>query len=243
MPTRIHETAVVDAAAELSDGVTVGPYAVIGAEVRIGDGTEIGSGAKIQGQTQMGAENRVFANACIGFDPQDLKYQGERSRLQIGDRNIFREFSTVNRGTEEGGGYTSIGSDNFFMAYSHVAHDCHVGDRTIFSNAATLAGHVLVEDDAVIGAFTAVHQFCRVGRHAYIGGFSVITQDALPFVKTVGHKPACYGINSIGLRRKGLDNPTLKRLDRAVRVLLRSGLNTTQALERLQARAVFGQLG
>jgi UDP-N-acetylglucosamine acyltransferase len=186
--------------------VTVGPYAVVGPEVSIGARTEIGAGAQIVGPTQMGVENRIFSHACIGFDPQDLKYQGEKTRLEIGDRNLFREFATVHRGTEAGGGYTSIGSDNLFMAYTHVAHDCHVGNRTIFSNGATLAGHVLVEDD----------------------------QDALPFIKTVGYKPACYGVNSIGLQRKGFDKQTLKTLDKAVRVLLRSGLNTTQALDRLR---------
>lgn len=234
MSAEIHDTAIVDPTADLATGVVVGPYAVIGAEVSIGARSEIGAGAQVAGPTRMGAENRVYPHACIGFDPQDLKYQGESTRLEIGDRNLFREFSTVHRGTEAGGGYTSIGSDNLFMAYSHVAHDCHIGDRTIFSNGATLAGHVLVEDDAVVGAYSAVHQFCRVGRHAYIGGFTVITQDALPFVKTVGHKPACYGVNTIGLRRKGFDNRTLKTLDQAVRILLRSGLNTTQALNRLR---------
>jgi UDP-N-acetylglucosamine acyltransferase len=234
MSAEIHSTAIIDPSAELAAGVVVGPYAVVGPEVSIGARSEIGAGAQLAGPTRMGVENRVFPHACIGFDPQDLKFHGEKTRLEVGDRNLFREFATVNRGTEAGGGYTSIGSDNLFMAYTHVAHDCHVGNRTIFSNGATLAGHVLVEDDAVVGAFSAVHQFCRVGRHAYIGGYSVISQDALPFVKTVGNKPACYGVNSIGLRRKGFDNQTLKTLDRAVRVLLRSGLNTTQALDRLR---------
>ncbi len=235
MSSEVHRTAIIDPEACLGDGVVVGPNAVVGAEVTIGEGSEIGAGAQIQGPTRMGSKNRVFPYALIGFDPQDLKYGGERSNLEIGDRNVFREFSTVNRGTAGGGGVTTIGSDNLFMAYTHVAHDCHVGDRTVFSNAATLAGHVRVEDDAVIGAFSAVHQFCRVGRHAYIGGFSVITRDALPYVKTVGHKPVCYGLNTIGLRRKGLDDETLRRLDKAVRVLLRSGLNISQALDRLRA--------
>ena len=213
----------------------IGPNAVVAAEVAVGDGTRIGAGAQIQGPTRIGTENRIFPYAVIGFDPQDLKYGGERSTLEIGDRNVFREFTTVNRGTAGGGGVTTIGSENLFMAYTHVAHDCHVGDRTVFSNAATLAGHVLVADDATIGAFSAVHQFCRIGRHAYIGGYSVITRDALPYVKTVGLKPACYGLNTIGLRRKGLDEETLKNLGEAVRVVLRSGLNISEALERLRS--------
>jgi len=235
MSASVHPTAVVDPAAELASGVVVGPHAVIGAGVAVGEGTEIGAGAQLRGPARLGRDNRVSALVCLGFEPQDLKFGGEETRLEVGDRNHFREFSTVHRGTGKGGGLTSIGSDNLFMAYSHVAHDCHVGDRTIFANAATLAGHVEVGDDATIGAFSAVHQFCRVGRHAYIGGFSVITQDALPFVKTVGHRPACYGLNRIGLERKGFDAESLRRLDAALRVLLRSGLTTEHALDRLRA--------
>ena len=234
MSAEIHPTAMIDPGSCLGDGVVVGPYAVLGAEVVVGEKTQIGAGAQLQGPSRIGVQNKIFPYAVIGFDPQDMKYRGERSTLEIGDRNVFREFSTVNRGTEGGGGVTTIGSDNLFMAYTHVAHDCHVGDRTVFSNAATLAGHVLVDDDAVIGAFSAVHQFCRVGRHAYIGGFSIITRDALPFVKTVGQKPACYGLNTVGLRRKGIEDEVMRRLGKAMRVLLRSGLNTSQALGRLR---------
>lgn len=230
----IHASAVVDPAAELADGVTVGPNAVIGAGVTIGEGTQVGAGAQVYGPSWIGRENRIFPHACIGFEPQDLKFGGGETRLEVGDRNRFREFCTVHRGTEEGGGLTTIGSDNLFMAYTHVAHDCHVGDRTVFSNAATLAGHVVIEDDSTIGAFSAVHQFCRVGRYAYIGGYSVITKDALPWVKTVGIKPACYGVNSIGLERKGLGEETIKVISAAIRLLLRSNLNTTQAIERLR---------
>jgi UDP-N-acetylglucosamine acyltransferase len=163
-----------------------------------------------------------------------LKFRGEEVSVEIGDRNQFREFTTVHRGTAKGGGVTRIGSDNLFMAYTHVAHDCRVGSRTIFANNATLAGHVEVHDDATISAFTSVHQFCRVGRHAYIGGYSVLTMDALPFVKTVGISPAFYGLNSIGLKRKGLSPESVRRLGRAVRILVRSGLNTSQALERMR---------
>jgi UDP-N-acetylglucosamine acyltransferase len=213
----------------------VGPFAVIGPGVEIGDGTEVGAGAQIQGPARIGRENRIFPQACIGFEPQDLKFRGEEVFLEIGDRNQFREFTTVHRGTSKGGAVTRIGSDGLFMAYAHIAHDCQVGDRVIFANNATLAGHVEVHDDATISAFTAVHQFCRVGRHAYVGGFSVVTMDALPFVKTVGQKPACYGLNRIGLQRKGVEPESLRRLDEAVRILVRSRLNTAQALERLRA--------
>lgn len=232
--SRIHKLAAVDPSADLADGVTVGPFAVIGPDVVIGGKTEVGAGAKIFGPATIGRENKIFPNACIGFDPQDVKFAGERVTLEIGDRNHFRENCTVHRGTAKGGGVTRIGSDNLFMAYTHVAHDCQVGNRTIFANNATLAGHVEVHDDASISAFTSVHQFCRVGRHAYVGGYSVVTMDALPFVKTVGLKPAFYGLNRIGLSRKGVDPETIRRLDRALRLLVRSGLNTAQALEKMR---------
>ena len=234
MAARIHSLAVVDASAVLGDDVVVGPFAVIGAEVTIGDGTEVGAGAQVQGPTVIGRENRIHPQAAIGFDPQDLSYRGETVRLEIGDRNQIREFSTLHRGTTKGGGVTRIGNDNLFMAYVHVAHDCQVGSRTIFANNATLAGHVEVHDDASISAFSAVHQFCRVGRHAYVGGFSVITMDALPFAKTVGQKPAVYGLNSIGMKRKGMARESIQALDRALKVLVESKLNTTQALAALR---------
>lgn len=231
----IHPMAQVDPGAVLGEGVRVGPFAVIGDGVEIGDGTEVGANAQIYGPTKIGRKNRIFPNACIGFEPQDLKYQGEEVRLEIGDRNQFRECCTIHRGTAKGGAVTRIGSDNLFMVYTHVAHDCQVGSRTIFANNATLAGHVEVHDDASISAFTSVHQFCRVGRHAYVGGYSVVTMDALPFAKTVGLKPAFYGLNSIGLKRKGFDPESIKRLEQAMRLLVRSGLNTAQALERIRA--------
>jgi len=230
----IHPQAAVDPGAVLAEGVAVGPFAVIGPEVEIGAGTVVGAGAQIYGPTRIGRENRISPQAAIGFDPQDLKFQGERVSLEIGDRNQFREFCTIHRGTAKGGGITRIGSDNLFMAYSHVAHDCQVGSRTIFANNATLAGHVEVHDDASISAFSAVHQFCRVGRHAYVGGFSVVVMDALPFAKTVGQKPAFFGINRIGMSRKGVSAETIRHLDRALRLLVRSGLNTAQALEAIR---------
>lgn len=235
MSRSIHPTAIVDPGATLEEGVDIGAFAVIGANVTLGVGTQVGSGAQVRGPAVLGENNRVFPYACVGFEPQDLKFKGGDTRLEVGDENTFREFCTIHRGTEEGGGSTTIGSSNLFMAYSHVAHDCHVGDRTIFSNSATLAGHVTIEDDATVGAFSAVHQFCRVGQHAYIGGYSVITKDALPWVKTVGQKPLCYGVNAIGLRRQGFNEDRIQLLESVMRILLRSGLNTTQAIERLQA--------
>ncbi|MCY3963932.1 MAG: acyl-ACP--UDP-N-acetylglucosamine O-acyltransferase [Acidobacteria bacterium] len=235
MTKGIHPTAIVDRGAELGQDVVVGPYAVIGGGVQVGDGTKIGAHATIYGDTVLGQANRVFPHAAIGFDPQDLKYKGERSRLTIGDRNQFREFCTINRGTEFGGGETRIGDDNLFMTQTHVGHDSQVGSRTVFTNGGTLAGHVVVEDDATIGAFSGVHQFCRVGRHAYIGGYSVITMDALPFCITVGIKPACMGVNRIGLERKGKSSEDIRAVERAVRVVTRSRRNRTQALEELEA--------
>ena len=234
MSTQIHPTAIIDPTAELDESVVVGPYATIGAGVSIEAGTRIDAGGRIEGPTTIGRDNHVYSNACLGFDPQDLKYDGEETRLVIGSRNRFREFCTVHRGTSQGGGLTTVGDDNLFMAYTHVAHDCHVGNRTVFANSGTLAGHVDVQDDATVGAFSSVHQFCRVGRHAYIGGYTVLTRDALPFVKTVGTKPACYGINRIGLERKGFDAETLKVLDRAYRILVRGKHPVPKALELLR---------
>lgn len=235
MSQAIHPSAIIDPTAELATDVEVGPYAVIGPRVSLGAGTRVGASAQVHGPSRMGEGNQIYPHACVGFDPQDLKFRGGETRLEVGDRNRFREFCTIHRGTEEGGGLTSIGDDNLFMVYTHVAHDCHVRNRTVFSNAATLAGHVEIDDDSTIGAFSAVHQFCRVGRHAYIGGYSVITRDALPWVKTVGIKPACYGVNTIGLERKGVDGETIETVSAAMRLLLRSKLNPSQAIERMQS--------
>ncbi len=233
--TSIHPTAVVDRKAQLGVGVAVGPYAVIGAEVVVGDSCRIGSGAQIEGPTVLGSGNQIYSHACIGFDPQDKKYHGERTVLEVGDDNVLREFCTVHRGTGLGGGVTSIGSDNLLMAYVHVAHDCRLGSHTILSNNATLAGHVSVHDHATVGAFGGVHQFCRVGRYAYIGGYSVITMDVLPYSRAVGLKPAFLGLNRVGLERKGFDRDRMRRVESALRVLVRSGRNTSQALEVLAA--------
>jgi UDP-N-acetylglucosamine acyltransferase len=235
MPIDIKETAVISPDAVLADGVSVGPYAVIGANVTIGAGTEIGPHVRIEGPTWIGERNRIVGQCSIGTPPQDVKFKGEQTELRIGNDNVIREFVTINRGTAGGGGVTTIASHNFFMAYAHVAHDCHVGSNTIFANNATLAGHVDVGDFATIGAYSAVHQFCRVGEHAFIGGGSICTQDVLPFVKTVGNRPAeTYGINTIGLERKGFPKETVEALQRAYRILVRSKLKLADALERIE---------
>ncbi|HXD73217.1 MAG TPA: acyl-ACP--UDP-N-acetylglucosamine O-acyltransferase [Vicinamibacterales bacterium] len=233
--TDIHPTAIVHPRAFVGRGTVIGPHAVIGPHVRIGDRCAIGASAVIDGWTEIGDETEVFPFASIGLIPQDLKFKGEMTKLTIGKRNVFREFVTINRGTMGGGGETSIGDHNVFMAYVHVAHDCHVKDDTIFGPHATLGGHVTVEDYANISAGSAVHQFCRVGRHAFIGGYSVVTKDALPFARTVGSRPArIFGVNSIGLLRRGLAPDVIEKLKRSFRYLLQSKLNTTKALQQIQ---------
>ena len=234
MPRDIHPSATIDRRADLGDNVQVGPNAVIGADVVVGDDCEIGAAAHLEGPMRMGRSNRVYPKATLGFDPQDLKWQGETVRLEIGDGNVFREFCTIHRGTGLGGGVTTIGDGNLLMVYTHIAHDSHVGSHVIFSNNATLAGHVEIHDHSVVGAFSAVHQFCRVGAYAYVGGYTIVTKDALPYMKTVGQKPACYGVNRIGLERRGFEDQTIAKLESAMRVLLRSGLNTSQAVEKIR---------
>ena len=231
----VHPTAHVHPAARIGAGTTIGPHCTIGPDVTIGANCTIGASAVIDGWTEIGDGNRIFPMASIGLAPQDLKYKGERTRLVIGKRNTFREFVTINRGTVGGGGETRIGDGNLFMAYVHVAHDCHVGSETIFGPGATLGGHVSVEDFATISAYSGVHQFCRVGRHGFIGGYSVITKDALPFGKSVGNRPArIFGVNTIGLARRGFSTETIRQLRRAYRYLLASKLNTTRALQRIE---------
>ncbi len=233
-PAIVHPTAVVEPGAEIGPGTVVAPNAVIGPQVRIGPRCRIGAGAIIDGHTTIGEGTEIFPYASIGLIPQDTKFKGEPTRLEIGAHNVFREFVTINRGTAGGGGVTRIGDHNLFMAYSHVAHDCVVGDHTIFGNGATLGGHVTVEDYATISAFSGVHQFCRVGRHAFIGGYSVVTKDALPFAKAVGNRARNYGLNTIGLMRRGFTQDTVTRLRHAYRYLLVSRLNTTRALTEIE---------
>lgn len=232
----IHPTAIVDPKAEIGSDVVIGPYCIVAPDVRIGNGTELGPYVSVQSGTAVGEQCRFYGHASIGTDPQDLKYKGEPTRLRIGNGNVFREFVSVNRGSPLGGGITVIGDDGLFMVYSHVAHDGQVGDQVIFANAATLAGHVSIGDCAQIGAFSAVHQFCRVGPHAFIGGFSVITRDALPYIKTVGprNEAKIYGINTIGLQRKGIPENSIEELKQAYRILFRSKLNTGDALAKMR---------
>ncbi len=231
----IHPTAIIDPQARLHSSVRVGPYAVIGPEVEIGEETEVGAHAIIEGPIRIGRRNRIFPHASVGLIPQDLKFKGERSEVIIGDDNRIREFVTLHRGTEGGGAVTRLGNDNLIMAYSHVAHDCQIGDHCILGNAATLAGHVVIEDWAIVGAFCGVHQFCRIGRHAFIGGYTVITQDVLPFSSTVQERETrVYGVNLVGLRRRGFDRERLERLQQAFRLLTQSSLNTTQAIEQIR---------
>jgi UDP-N-acetylglucosamine acyltransferase len=231
----VDPTARVSSGAALAPGVRVGPYCIVGPEVRLGRGTVLDSHVVMDGDTRIGERNRFYAFSSIGFAPQDLKYHGEASRLEIGDRNTFREFVTVHRGTAGGGNVTSIGSDNLFMTEVHVAHDCHVGSHTIFANAATLAGHVEVQDWVSIGAFSGVHQFCRVGTHAFMGGFTVATKDVLPYSKTVGNRARIYGLNTVGLTRRGFTREQIAAIREAYRVLLQSRLNVSEATARLEA--------
>jgi UDP-N-acetylglucosamine acyltransferase len=228
----IDPTAVVHQGADIGAGSDVGPFVVIGEHVLIGRDCRIGASSVIDGYTEIGDGNQIFPFVSIGLIPQDLKFGGEPTRLRIGSRNVIREFVTIHRGTAGGGGITEIGDHNLLMAYSHIAHDCHVGSYTIFANGATLAGHVLVEDYATVGAFSGVHQFCRVGRHAFIGGYSVVTKDALPFAKTVGNRARIYGLNTIGLERRRFSRESIAKLRRAYRHLLHS--NTSRALAQIE---------
>jgi UDP-N-acetylglucosamine acyltransferase len=210
--------------------------------VEVGENCELMSHVSILGPAKIGARNRFFPFCAIGGEPQDLTYNGEPTRLEIGDDNVFREFVTVNRGTVKGGGLTRVGSHTLIMACAHIAHDCFVGDHVIMANAATLAGHVTIGEWASVGAFSAVHQFDVVGPHAYIGGGTIVTRDVLPFSKTVATRDAkAYGVNSIGLERRGFDKDRIKRIQHAFRVLLNSKLNTTQALEKLKSEGDQGQ--
>ncbi len=233
--TSIDPSAIIHPQAEIGEGTTIGPHAMVGPGVKIGANCRVGASAVVDGFTEIGDETEIYPFASIGQIPQDLKFKGEDTRLVIGRRNIFREFVTIHRGTRGGGGVTRIGDRNVFMAYVHVAHDCHVGNDTIFGNMATLGGHVAVDDFANISAGSGVHQFCRVGRHAFIGGYSVVTKDALPFARTVGSRPArIFGVNTIGLVRRGVAPDVIAKLRRSFRYLLQSKLNTTNALHQIE---------
>ena len=236
---RIHPSAVIMKGAVIGAGTIVGPNAVIGPHVKLGEGCRIGASAVVDGYTEIGGGTEIYPFASIGLVPQDLKFRGEETYLRIGERNIFREFVTIHRGTRGGGGETTIGDRNVFMAYAHVAHDCRIGDDTIFGNNATLGGHVFVDDFATISAGSGVHQFCRIGRHAFVGGYSVVTKDALPYAKTVGNRARIYGLNTIGLIRRGFTEEVVGKLKRAYRYLLQSRLNTTRALRQIEQDATL----
>lgn len=230
----IHPTAVVASGAELAEGVTVGPYCRIGPEVKIGANTRLKPYVIVEGATTIGSDCRLHSYAVIGTEPQDVKYEGKPSYVVIGDRNILREFVTVNRASDEGGS-TIVGNDSFLMTYVHVAHNCIVGDNVVIANAVNMAGYVVVEDYAFIGGVTPVHQFVRIGRHSIIGGGCRVPKDVPPFVMVAGVPLRCFGLNVIGLRRRGFSREAQLNLKRAYRILFRSGLNTSQALERIEA--------
>lgn len=218
----IHPTAIVHSSARVHAEAEVGPFAIIGADVTLGARTTVGAHAVVEGPSTFGEENKIYAHAVLGTPPQDLKYQGEPTTLEVGHRNSFREFMTAHRGTVTGHGRTVIGDDNLFMAYTHIAHDCVVGSRTVFANGASLAGHCVVEDDVIMGAYAAVRQFCRVGRHAFVGAFAPLNKDVLPFLWTSTDRPTkAWKLNSVGLLRKGYSEARVAALQKAYRILHR----------------------
>jgi len=233
----IDPRAVVHPGAKLGEDVFVGPYCVVGSETEIGDRTRLESHVVVDGRVQMGPDNVVAPFASLGGPPQDLKYAGEPTSVVIGAKNRFCEYVTVSRGTKGGGGVTRIGDQNLFMAYAHIAHDAAVGSRIVFANAATLAGHVEVGDDSTVGAFSGVHQFCRIAKHAFIGGYSVVTQDALPFVLTVGNRAVSHGVNIVGLKRKGYPQETIDGIKRCYMTLFRSKLLLDDAVAKVEAES------
>ncbi|MBM3293817.1 MAG: acyl-ACP--UDP-N-acetylglucosamine O-acyltransferase [Candidatus Aminicenantes bacterium] len=232
----VHPTAVVEPGARLAGGVRVGPGCVIGARVAVGPNTIFEANVFVGGWTTIGADNRFSPGVVLGTEPQDVGYKGEPTRIVIGDRNIFREYVTVHRATAKEEGLTRIGDDNYFMAFSHVAHDCRIGDKTIFLHGGTLGGHVRVADGAVVGAMSAVHQFCRLGRLAFMGGGSMIVQDVIPFARVAGQRPTrLLGLNVVGLRRNGYSRERIAALKEMFRLLFFADLNTAQALARIEA--------
>jgi UDP-N-acetylglucosamine acyltransferase len=233
----IDSRAIISPKAELAEGVIVGPYAVIEDGVRIGKGTWVGPHAVITGNTTIGEDNKIYQFASIGAAPQDLKYKGEPTALRVGDRNVFREFTTMNRGTEQGGGYTQIGSDNLFMAYTHVAHDCRVGNRIVMANYATLAGHVELGDWVIMGGYSGTHQHTKVGAHAFLGNNAAVTRDVPPYVMAVGTPAVPHSINSEGLKRRGFTPEQIRNLKNAYRILYRSDKKLDEAVAELKALA------
>jgi UDP-N-acetylglucosamine acyltransferase len=236
--TEVHATALVDPTAELGQGVTIGPWALIGPRVRIGDGVAVGPRVLIERDTTVGEDCRIANGAVLGTDPQDLKYKGENTTLEVGARTVIREFATLNRGTSAAG-RTVIGSDCLLMAYNHVAHDCELGNHVILSNAVNMGGHVLIEDWVTVGGLTPIHQFVRIGAHAFIGGGSRIPQDVPPYCRAAGNPPKLYGLNTVGLERRGFSEDVRKALKQAYRILFGSSLNLSQALARADQEVVM----
>lgn len=238
----IHPTALIDPGAKVPSSCSVGPYCVIGPHVELGENCELISHVVIHGPATIGAHNRFFPFCAIGIEPQDVTFAGQATGLKMGDHNIVRECVTINRGTEKGGGVTTVGSHTLILAYSHIGHDCVIGDHAMLINGATLAGHVTVEEWAVVGSLCPVHQFVRIGAHSYIGGGSVITQDVLPFSKTVTPRNTrAYGLNTVGLQRRGFTKERIRKIHHAFHLLLSSKLNTSQALERLKSEGDQGE--
>jgi len=233
----IHSTAIIDPSAELADDVSVGPYSVIGPGVQIGAGTTLGSHVVLKGPTRIGKNNRIFQFASVGEDTQDMKYRGEPTRLEIGDGNIIREFCTLHRGTVQDKALTKIGDHNLFMAYSHVAHDCVVGNHVIMANAASIAGHVLVEDYAILGGFSLIHQFCKIGKHSFSAMGSVISRDIPPYVLVGGQPTKPHGINAVGLERKGFSQDAIRQIKKAYKIVFKSGLKLEDAIGALEEMA------
>lgn len=233
---KVHPTAIIDSGARIHASCEIGPYCVIGSDVELGENCHLASHVAIEGPTRIGADNRFFPFTSIGLAPQDLTYAGEPTRLEIGDHNVIREFVTINRGTVKGGGLTRVGSHVLVMAYTHIAHDCAIGDHVILANAATLGGHVTVEEWAQVGALCPVHHFVRIGAHSFIGGGTTITRDVLPFSKTSASRDAqAYGLNAVGLERRGFSKERIRKIHHAYKVLLASKLNTSQALQKLKS--------
>ena len=232
--TQIHSTALIHPKARIDGDVEVGPYSVIGEHVHLHRGVHVASHVVIEGWTEIGEGCRIFQFASIGSIPQDLKFKGEKSHVMIGKKNTIREYVTVHRGTEPGGGVTKIGDHNLLMAYVHVAHDCQIGSHVILANAATLAGHITVQDHAVIGGLTGLHQFVRIGRHAIIGGCSAVAQDIPPFVSAVGNRAKLYGLNTVGLKRHGFSDEQMASLKTSYKIMFRSKLSMKEAVEKIR---------
>lgn len=238
----IHPTAIISPDATIHPSCKIGPYCTVGNDVEIGEGCELVSHVVVEGPTKIGARNRFFPFSSIGLAPQDISYKGEPTQLEIGDDNVIREYVTINRGTAKGGGVTRVGSHCLVMAYTHVAHDCVIGNHVIMANAATLGGHVIVEEWATVGALCPVHHYVRIGAHAFIGGGTTITRDVLPFSKTAAERGThAYGLNAVGLERRGFSKERIRKIHHAYKVLLASKLNTSQALEKLKAEADRGE--